>query len=117
MTTTKTISVTYGWDKLVPFTVVADSGRVAKVDGALQFSSDDPAVATAVLESEGVIRIVTGEVGDALITISADKDLGEGTEYFETYIKVDVMSETAASFSFGDGIDAEKVVAPAEPTA
>ena len=55
-------------------------------------------------------------MGDALITLSADADLGEGKRYIETSFTVEVLSESASAFDLGTGVEVDKVVAPAEPT-
>ena len=105
-----------GKDLRVPFKIVTASGKAAKVDGAVEISSDDLDVASASIDGDFIV-ITTAAVGDALITLSADADLGEGKTYIETSFTVEVLSESAHAFDLGTGVEVDKIVAPAEPTA
>lgn len=104
-----------GKDLRIPFATVTPSGKAAKVDGAVEVSSDDLDVANVSIDGDFIV-ISTGAVGDALITMSADADLGEGKAYIETSFTVEVLSESASAFNLGEGVVVDKI-APAEPTA
>jgi len=104
-----------GKDLRVPFKVVTATGKSGKVDGAVEVSSDDLDVASVSIDGDFIV-ISTANVGDALITLSADADLGEGKRYIETSFTVEVLSESASAFDLGTGVEVDKVVAPAEPT-
>ena len=108
--------VFYGKDLRIPFKVVTASGKIGKIDGVVSVSSDDALVASVAIDGE-FIHVSTLDVGDAVITLSADADLGEGVTYIESHFTVEVLSETASAFDLGTGVEVEKVVVPAEPTA
>jgi hypothetical protein len=84
-----------GKDLRVPFKIVTASGKSGKVDGAVEVSSDDLDVASVAIDGDFIV-ITTANVGDALITLSADADLGEGKKYIETSFTVEVLSETVS---------------------
>jgi hypothetical protein len=55
-------------------------GQPAKVDGAPAWESSDAAVVTVAASSDGMSCVATAQdVGTALVTMTADADLGSGT--------------------------------------
>lgn len=85
-------------------------GNPAPIDGPPAWSSSDESVATVVASGDGMFAdiIATGVPGVAVVTVSGDADLGEGTTTIETPINVSVVSEQAVGFGLTLGAVEDK---------
>ncbi len=88
--------------------VVKDAkGDNAEIEaGSVNATSSDENVFTVEKdpENEKKIKVVGQRAGAAILTISADADLGEGVKTIETQVAINVLSSEATGFSveFGE---------------
>jgi hypothetical protein len=96
---------------------VNSSGNPAEVDGAVDWMSSNPAVATveAHATDDKLATITAGpSAGEAVITAVADADLGEGTAEVEAVVSITVIARGVA---IGGEITPVTVSGPGGPSA
>lgn len=72
------------------------AGHDAPVDGPTTFASSNEATA-AIVEEEGGVFVMFGDIGKAQITATADADLGEGVEPVVAAIDIDYVPGKAVA--------------------
>lgn len=83
-------------------------GDAAEIQaGSVQASSSNEEVATTEVDEDGKIKVIGQRAGAAIITVSADADLGEGVKTITAEVAVNVTSSEAVGLgvSFGEPQD------------
>lgn len=95
-------------DKQIRLTIhpVDKAGQPAKVDGAPNWSSSDPAVIDVVPDADGLsaLCVTKGPQGTAVVTVAADADLGSGVTNISDTAAFTVIGGTAV----GLGLEASQ---------
>jgi hypothetical protein len=86
-------------------------GNPAQVDGIPEWVSSDPLIATVVPAVDGLSCVVkaANNLGHVQISVSADADLGEGTEALQGVLELDVVAGKAVALSVIVGEPREQV--------
>jgi len=87
---------------------VSKAGNPAVVESSAWSSSDDT-VLTVVAADDGMsaVATVTGVLGSAQVSVSADADMGEGVETLIGTLDVDVVAGQAVSLGISVGAPEE----------
>jgi hypothetical protein len=90
--------------------VVDAKGNPAAVDGAPSWTSSDPSVLTVDAAPDGLSAVATavGPLGTAQVNVTADADLGEGTETINGLLDISIVGGKAVSLSIGVGVPDEQ---------
>lgn len=99
------IAITNEEKILVTLTPVTAAGNPATLDGVPTWVSDNTDVATVQVADDGLSAyIISGNVGTANVTVTADADLDEGEEReLSDVVAVTILGAEAASLGFGAG--------------
>lgn len=90
-------------------TIVDSKGNPARVDGAPQWASSDPNVASVEPSADGLSAdIVAGQTGTAQITVTADADLGTGVRNITAFGDIEVVGGEAAALRVTFGTPSEQ---------
>lgn len=80
-------------------------GNPAQVDGAPSWSLTDPSKGSLVASDDGMSAVFTpaGPLGDVMVQVSADADLGEGVKSILGELPVSILAGEAVSVSISAG--------------
>ena len=88
----------------VKCTPVTPGGSPAEVDGDVEFDCDDPSVKIERIDPMSAwLYAPDSNVGDFVVIISADADLGEGKTEIKDTVILEVSSPQAASLGISVG--------------
>lgn len=90
------------------------AGNPARVDGVPVWTSSDPSIVSLIVAEDGLsAQAVSGALGSAQITVSADADLGEGVREILATLDIEVHAAEAIAAIVVAGTPELKPVAPA----
>jgi len=87
------------------------SGNPAAVDGIPVWSSSDDTIATVTASADGMSAdVVSAGIGQAQISVTADADLGSGTQQLIGLLDLQVVGGMAVMVQITAGTPTEKLV-------
>lgn len=82
---------------------VTKSGKPAKLDGAVSFSSDNPDVVIETIDDTSAFINSPETPGDSVVVVSADADVGEGVTTIQDTVLLHVADPQASSLGLSAG--------------
>lgn len=86
--------------------VVDAMGNPASVEGIPAWSSDDVSIVAVAQADDGMSAVISsvGPIGNAIVTVTADADLGEGVTTINSDLLVDVIASQATGIIITPGV-------------